>query len=343
MDYVEENVPLAPYTTLGVGGQARFFAEVQSRAYLCVALRSAAAKGVRVCVLGGGSNTLVPDEGVDGLVLRIKIPGMSFHDDGTGTGALVRAGAGISWNTLVRYATSRGLWGIENLSGIPGTVGAAPVQNIGAYGTELADTFVSADVITFPKMEHLRINATQAQFGYRESIFKKDSSMIITSVTLRLSRERIVRKTYSDLENARERGVMLDTSLDIARALQDIRSKKFTIRANEGTAGSFFKNPIISKERYDVLQKRFPNMPGFPIGTNIKISLAWILDTVLHMRGFRKGNIYLSDHNPLVLVVRQPSTEKEVGEFADDIALRTKTATGITIEREVRSCKLTTM
>lgn len=340
MDYVEENVPLASYTTLGVGGQARFFAEVQSRAYLFVVLRSAVAKGVSVCVLGCGSNTLVPDDGVDGLVLRIKIPGVSSRDDSSGTGTLVRASAGVSWNTLVRYTTSRGLWGIENLAGIPGTVGAAPVQNIGAYGAELSDTFVSADVITFPKMEHLQIDATQAQFGYRDSIFKKDSSMIITSVTLRLSRKQIVHSTYPDLENARASGTVLDTPLKIANALQDIRSKKFSIRKDEGTAGSFFKNPIISREKYEGLLKHFPELPGFPIDQDIKIPLAWILDKVLHMRGFKENNVYLCEHNPLVLIARQPSTAMEIEDFARSVAARVETVTGINIEREVRSCKL---
>ncbi len=341
MNFVEENVPLAPHTTLGVGGCARFFANIQSRAHLHEVLHSAVAQGIGVCVLGGGSNMLVPDEGVDGLVLHMKIPGITSRDDDPTTGVLVHAGGGVMWDTLVRYATTRGLWGIENLAGIPGTVGGAPVQNIGAYGTELSDTFVSADVVTFPKGERLRIDASHAQFGYRESIFKKDSSMIITGVTLRLSRERTAHKIYPDLEDARARGVPLDAPSQIASALQDIRSRKFPKREEGGTAGSFFKNPIISRKKYDILHKRFPGLPGFPTGTDMKISLAWVLDNVLHMRGFRIGNIYLNERQPLVLVVCSPSSAKEIEEFAREIAVRVKTKTEIDIEREVRLCKLT--
>ncbi len=340
MDHIEENTPLAPHTTFGVGGKARFFTEVQSKTHLYEVLRWAIKKGVGVCALGSGSNTLVPDEGVNGLILHMNIQEITSCEEDTSTNVLVHAGAGVLWDTLIRYTTSRGLWGIENLAGIPGTVGAAPVQNIGAYGMELSDTFVSADVVTFPKMEQLRIDIDQAQFGYRESIFKKNPSMIITGVTLRLSRVQTMCKTYADLEDAREHGIALDTPLRIANALKNIRSKKFTIQEGEGTAGSFFKNPVISKERYDDLLKNFPELPGFPIGQNIKIPLAWILDKVLCMRGFRKGNIYLHEHQPLVLVVCQPSTMKEVDNFVCDITARVKTATGINIEKEVCLCRL---
>ncbi len=335
MIHIEEYVPLGAYTTLGVGGLARFFTTVRSRTQLREALHVATKQKIGVRILGGGSNTLVSDDGFDGLVIHMKISGITFRDEGIGAGVLVRAGAGVSWDSLVRYATGRGLWGVENLAGIPGTVGAAPVQNIGAYGAELSDTFVSADVVMAPEGTDTHVDFEHAQFGYRESIFKKDFSHIITNVTLRLLQKQTARKTHPDLEVARMRGVLLNTPSQIARALRDIRASKFSRGSDEGTAGSFFKNPIVSEKKYSALQKHFPKLPGFPIGGGVKIPLAWILDTVLHMRGFKVGSVYLNEHSPLVLMVHLPATAVEIETFAGIISERIKNTTGIIIEKEV--------
>ncbi len=336
MNHIEENVPLASYTTLGVGGKARFFATVYSKHGLVNIFNEAKKRNVDVYILGAGSNTLVPDKGIDGLVVNIKIPGITIRENKDTI--FVRAGAGVMWDSLVRYTTTRGLWGIENLAGIPGTVGAAPVQNIGAYGAELSDVFVCADTIIWSNENVIRINAIDAQFGYRESLFKKDSSFVITNVTIRLSRTQTQKNLYVDLEYAKEQGDTLDTPEHIANTIRSIRAKKFPIQKNEGTAGSFFKNPIVTERRYKILRKQFPSIPGFAVENGVKISLAWILDNILHMNGFQKGMIRLYEHQPLVLVARTGARATEIEMFARMIATRVQSATGIFIEREVRTC-----
>ncbi len=339
---IMEYVPLAPRTTLGVGGSARFFVTVHSKHELIDTFNEARKRNINVYIFGAGSNTLVPDKGIDGLVLRMDIQGITSCDEDNGTSVLVHAGAGVMWDSLVRYTTMRGLWGIENLAGIPGTVGAAPVQNIGAYGAELSDVFVCADTIIWSSGNATRISAIDAQFGYRESFFKKDSSFVITNVTLRLFRTQIQKSLYVDLVHAKEQGEILDTSEHIANTIRHIRAKKFPIQKNEGTAGSFFKNPIVTKNKYKILCKQFTSMPGFEIGNNVKIPLAWILDNVLHLRGFQKGMIRLYEHHPLVLVARAGARATEIEMFARMIVARVQSATGIFIEREVRTCNYIT-
>ncbi len=254
-----------------------------------------------------------------------------------GDSVLARVGAGVTFDSLVRHVTERGLWGVENLAGIPGTVGAAPVQNIGAYGTELSDTFVYADGIALPNGNTERVDFSKAAFEYRESIFKKDFSFIITSVTLRLSQKQITQKTHPALEDARASGVLLDTPSHVAQAIRVIRSDNFMYEKDEGTAGSFFKNPIVSKERYTELKKSFPAIPGFSISSGVKIPLAWILDVVLHMRGFEVGAVRLYEHHPLILIARLPAEANDIEVFTKIISARVKKATGIIIEREVRT------
>ncbi len=332
---VEEHVPLKTLTTLRVGGNALVVASCESIEEVRAALTLSRERGLPLYVLGEGSNVLASDQGYEGIILRMNIPGLSFEEEGNRT--LVRSGAGVSWDTLVHEAAERELWGVENLAGIPGFVGAAPVQNIGAYGADLKDTLLHVDALDARTGEVLRLSREECMLEYRDSKFKREPFLIITSVTLSLSKDPSPRIEYGDLLKAKERGEDLSTPKAIGAVVRSIRSGKFPDRSHYGTAGSFFKNPVLTPEVYEKLVARFGPVPQFPNPKGIKIPLAFVLDKVLGLRGYRKGNAWLFGAQPLVLVIDPEGTAQDIESLAQEIEARVKEATGIEIEREVRS------
>ncbi len=325
-----EREVLSRHTTFRIGGEARYFADVKNEAELVEALAFANEHKLKVAVLGGGSNTLVPDAGIDGLVIKVSIEGIEF------TGERVRVGAGVSWDAFVRAAAARSLWGIENLAGIPGTVGGAVVQNIGAYGAELSEVCIETECAGKG-----RISKDEAQFAYRDSIFKHKRDLIITHATFLLSSTPAARLTYADLAKAKEAGAQLTTPTEIGEAVRVIRSKKFPDLTVEGTAGSFFKNPIISEAKASELKAIYPELPTYPAGEHlVKISLAWVLDHVLSLRGYRVGSVRLFENQPLVLVASNGARAEDIEQVAREIVLRVEEKIGITIEREVETISL---
>lgn len=332
----KENVPLAPLTTLGVGGEARYFTEARSLDDVRAAIAFARERGLPVFPLGGGSNLLVPDEGVEGVVVKVEMSDVAFEDAGTDT--FVIAGAGALWEDVVNHAAERGFFDIENLAGIPGTIGGAAVQNIGAYGAELASVFAYADVIDSETGVARRITPVEATFGYRTSLFKENRSLIVTRVALCLSKRATANLSYPDLLRAQAEGVPLTTPAEIASAVRAIRARKFPKREEEGSAGSFFKNPVISRTLADALAERFPGMPLFPRPDGkVKVPLAWLLDHALALKGFSKGSARLYEKHPLVVVARAGARAADVDALAQEVAELVKSATGIVIEREVET------
>ncbi|MFA5996585.1 MAG: UDP-N-acetylmuramate dehydrogenase [Candidatus Paceibacterota bacterium] len=329
----KDQVSLAPFTTFHIGGPARLFVEIHTEEDLKTAFALSRERGLPLFVLGAGSNVLVPDDGVEGIVARMLIDGMSFEDP-----ELLVAGAGVLWDGVVDVAAAYGVYGIENLAGIPGTLGGAVVQNIGAYGAELKDVFEYADVIDSTTGESRRIRLDEAAFAYRTSLFKEHRELIITGIALRLKRQALPNVAYADLARARELGTPLTTPREIALAVRDIRALKFPDKALEGTAGSFFKNPVIPPAQAAALRERFPEVPLFPQEDGqMKVSLAWLLDHVLSLKGYAEGAVRCYEKQPLVIVARSGATAREVHAFADSIATRVLTEVGIEIEREVES------
>lgn len=327
------HVSLAPLTTLGVGGTARFFIEAYTEKDIENAIALARRHTLPLFTLGGGSNVLVSDAGIEGVVLKMAMRDIIFKSDDE---TLLIAGAGTPWEDVVNSAGARGLFGIENLAGIPGTIGGAVVQNIGAYGAELKNIFEYADVIDSTNGSYRRITRVEAAFAYRTSFFKEHREHIITRIALRLAQHAKPNISYTDLARASAEGIPLTTPDEIARTVRAIRSKKFPCIPGEGTVGSFFKNPIISNELFASLARRFPDLPAFPQEQNgVKVSLAWILDHVLSLKGFTKGFVRLYEEHPLVLVARTGARATEVDAFAREIEERVFAATGIAIEREV--------
>lgn len=331
---ITAQVPLAPRTTLGVGGAAEYFAEVSSLEALREVVAWAQKEKHPILVLGGGSNVLVSDEGVAGLVVRPTFSGIAYKE--IGEVIHVTAGAGVALDVLIEELVSRELWGLENLSGIPGTVGGVPIQNVGAYGIEGKDVIVSVEAYDPLHDTVVTFSNSACLFAYRDSYFKNEGRrLIITSVTFAVSRTPAPRLSYKDLAE-RFASHEAPTLSDIRHAVIDIRSAKFPDWRTTGTAGSFFKNPIISEAHYKTLRVEYPELPGFktPDG-RIKVSLGWILDRVCGLRGHTEGAVGLYHAQALVLVCAHGTSAVAINAFADAIIARVYAATNIRIEREV--------
>ncbi len=332
---VREHVALSELTTLKVGGLARFVCTGESLEDVEKAVALAQTQNLPFTVLGEGSNVLARDQNYEGVVLLMHMQGTSYTDEGDQV--LVTAGAGVSWDGLVSEAVERELWGLENLAGIPGTVGAAPVQNIGAYGAELQTLFVSANVFDAHTKTWSSFDRNDCQFAYRDSIFKRNRSLVIEEVTLKLSNVGAPQLGYSDLRTLVQEGKTLDTPCTIVENVRQVRSHKFPDLVQHGTAGSFFKNPIIEPELFASLCSQYGAMPSYPAVGGIKIPLAFILDHILGLRGHREGKVSLFGNQPLVLVADRGATAADIDAFANAIAKKVFEATGIVIEREVQT------
>lgn len=331
--YIEEDISLAPYTTMGVGGHAEYFARVTEVTALVSVVTWAQREGMPVTIIGGGSNVVVDDSGVRGLVVHMQIDGVTYAE--YGDRVLVTVGAGKVLDTLIAELVEKGIWGLENLSAIPGTVGAVPIQNVGAYGVEAKDCVHEVEVYDMLHDCVRVFNAGACQFGYRHSLFKTDEGKryVVLRVTFLLTYTEAPRITYKDLAN---------TFQDATPTLREIRDAVVTIRAGKfpdwhilGTAGSFFKNPIIPKVQFDALIQKYPAMVGYPEDADtIKVSLGWILDHVLQYKGYRVGNVGLYEKQALVLVQYGGATSSEVYVFAESVRDAVERETGIEVEYE---------
>ena len=326
---------LAPLTTFQIGGEASYFFAVDSIASLHDAVQFAHDEKADITVIGGGSNVLVSDVGVSGVVLHNQLHGISFEPVSEHS-TRVAAAAGETFDELVAACVLRGLGGLENLSHIPGSVGAAPIQNIGAYGVEVADVIESVTVFNPKTMTEEVLSNAACQFGYRDSYFKTESgkSLIVTAVAFLLDTQSVPNITYRDL---RERfATTTPTIAEVREAVIDIRAKKFPDWHTVGTAGSFFKNPIISRTHYEKLLQEYPEMPMYEISDSmVKVPLAWILDKVCHRKGFRDGMVGHYEAQPLVIINHGGATAAEVIRFANATADAVKEKTQIDMEWEV--------
>ncbi|MDE1966016.1 MAG: UDP-N-acetylmuramate dehydrogenase, partial [Patescibacteria group bacterium] len=294
-------------------------------------------RGLPSYVLGGGSNVLAADDGYAGVIIRMNVPGIAEEAVAEDAARLI-AGAGVSWDTLVAEAARRGLWGVENLAGIPGTAGAAPVQNIGAYGTELSGSLEWIDAVPAAADRVERLAAAELALAYRDSRLKREKGWTVLRIALRLRRDGAPMLAYRDLASRKEAGEPLRTPAEVGRAVREIRAGKFPDLSVSGTAGSFFKNPVIRSAEAKALAERYPGLPVYPADEETsKVSLAWILDCVLDARGLSVGGARLFERQPIVIVAGDGATAKDVELLAETVARRVEEATGISIEREVRT------
>ncbi len=358
---IERDKNLSELTTFKIGGKADYFCRVVSTVELQEALAfarpavgGASARSLPIFILGGGSNVLVGDDGFRGFVIKIEISGIVWeektHQMFAAYQHLVRACAGENWDAFVAETITRGLWGLENLSGIPGTVGGAPVQNIGAYGSEVKNVIEWVEAVDMRTGAPRKMLPEECEFGYRDSIFKKKEgkNYIITRVAFCLRADGTPNLSYKDLAEhfarpTRKRsrcgraGKPTPTLSEVRRAVLEIRARKFPSLDTHGTAGSFFKNPVVSPEKFAELKKRFPELSGFTTEKMVKLSLAWILDKMCGLKGYSHDGAALWKDQPLVLVNEGGASASDVEALAEKIAAIVKEKTGIEIEREVQS------
>ena len=321
---ISENIPLAPLTTLGVGGPARYFTEAASEEELLDAIGFAREQGLEIFILGGGSNLLVSDDGFDGLVIKMALRGVDVSPPSRGK-VIVEAAAGEEWDPLVAMCVDRGLAGFECLSGIPGLVGATPIQNVGAYGQEVSQTIVEVRCIDRDSLEPVTLANSECGFAYRTSIFNttRRGRYIVTGVTYQLTEGGAPYLDYRDLKK-RFKG-KTPSLVQVRRAVLEIRRAKSmvidTADSNSRSAGSFFKNPIVSRERADEIAEAIgETVPYFTMTDgSIKIPAAWLIEWAGFSKGYILGNAGISQNHSLAIINRGGATADDIVALKDMI------------------------
>ncbi len=320
MTSIKEQLDLSKYTTMGVKANAQFFVEIRSIEELEKALEFAKQRDLPFLVLGGGSNMLFVDD-FNGLVILNKIEGIEIISEDK-TKVIIEFGAGENWHKIVLYCIQNGFGGVENLSLIPGTVGAAPIQNIGAYGVELKDVFVSLDAFLINQGDLKSFSKSECNFGYRDSVFKKElkGKAIIISVRLKLSKQGKPNIEYASLkQRLAEQGISNPSIEDVSNAVIEVRQSKLPDPNEIGNTGSFFKNPVISVYQFDELKKRYKNLSGYPVSERqVKVPAGWLIEQA-GWKGRRVGDAGVHSKQALVLVNYGNATGKEIWALAKDI------------------------
>jgi len=332
---VQENISLKPYNSFGIDVKASYFAELFSEADLVRLFKNEIVKSQKLLVIGGGSNVLFTQD-YKGLVVKISIKGIkSEMIEGK---VLVTAGAGEVWNDFVNYCVGHHFAGVENLSLIPGTVGASPIQNIGAYGVELKDVFESCSAFEIKTGKIKTFTYDDCHFGYRESIFKGElkGQYIITSVTFRLSAEAKINTSYGAIETELlNRGIENPNIADVSAAVSHIRVSKLPDPSTIGNAGSFFKNPVIEKYEFADIVAKHPDVVHYPTADDkIKLAAGWLIEQC-GWKGKVVGQTGTWKNQALVLVNHGHATGTEVYNFSEQIIDSVKSTFGVTLEREV--------
>jgi UDP-N-acetylmuramate dehydrogenase len=332
-----EQHPLDTMNTFGLAARARWFARARSLTDVEDILALSRDMEEPLMFLGGGSNLVLGGD-VAGLVLKIEIPGIEVIDD-NGREVIVRVGAGEDWPSLVQVCLDAGWYGLENLALIPGTAGAAPVQNIGAYGVELREFLVGVEAIDAATSQRRTIANEDCGFGYRTSVFKQDprDRLVLTGILLRLSRIPRIRATYPALVAELEAlGIPEPSPVDVANAVSRVRRRRLPDPAIQGNAGSFFQNPIVDATLADSLATRFPGMPSFPEADGrVKLAAAWLIEQC-GFKGAVRGRAGVHPDHALVLVNRGGATGREVLELAEEIRAGVRDSFGITLDIEPR-------
>ncbi len=343
-----ENQPLAPLTTFGVGGLARWFVEATTEAEIEEAVAWASERGVDLFVLGGGSNLLVSDDGFNGLVLKIGLLGIELLNLDCRT-QFLRAGAGVSWDDCVNHAIAANCAGIECLAGIPGTVGGTPVQNVGAYGQEVSTVIDRVRAFDRRERAFVELSAPECNFSYRRSRFNSDdrNRFIVTRVDYRLTRDGSPTFRYADLDRAiaaSHRDGDQPTLQEVAAVVRRVRQSKGMLLVDGDpdcrSAGSFFKNPVITEEQLQkitatgIVPPRFPAAPSSDNSTQVKISAAWLIEHAGFAKGFVLGAAGTSSRHTLALINRGGATAADILTLAVKISGTVAEKFGVQLEME---------
>ncbi len=332
---IQENISLKAHNTFGFDTAARFFTRAESVESLKSALVWAKEHDLNVLILGGGSNILLTGD-FDGLVVKVEIKGIQPIRESEDY-IWVKVGAGEVWQDWVSHAIEKNWAGIENLSLIPGTVGASPMQNIGAYGVEIKETFDSLEALNRSTLEMENYSSEACQFGYRESVFKnkRKDQYVICSVTFRLDKVPDFRVAYGAIQEVLgKKGVTDLTIKAVSEAVIEIRKSKLPDPKEIGNAGSFFKNPTVSQSQYAELRSSFPGIPGYPNEEGVKVPAGWLIEQA-GWKGHRTGEVGVHAKQALVLVNYGNGSGAEIKLLSEKIRQSVREKFGIELSPEV--------
>ena len=331
-----ENYPLLKLNTFGIDVKAKYFVSINTVNELIELTKTKVFKDLRLLILGGGSNILFTKD-FDGLVILNNIKGKEIIDQ-TQQSIFLKIGAGENWHELVMYTVDNGWGGIENLSLIPGNTGTAPMQNIGAYGVEIKETFVELEALEISSGKIIKFNNSDCEFGYRESIFKNKikNQYIILNITLELKKNPVLNINYGDVKAILESQNIKNPAIkEVSNAIISIRQSKLPDPKKIGNSGSFFKNPIVSLNQLEFIKKKYPNVVNYEINENeFKIAAGWMIEKA-GWKGRKFNNYGVHKKQALVLVNYGLANGMEIFNLSEEIILDIKDKFGITLEREV--------
>jgi len=333
---IHTNIPLKNFTTMKLGGPARFMTEVRSPDELAEVYRNAKAQSLPVFILGGGSNVIARDEGFAGLIIRIRIPGFdTIADDLHST--TIKVGSGEDWDDIVKRTVDMRLTGMEALSGIPGLIGGAPVQNIGAYGQEVAETIVSIDAYDNHNDTFVTLKNDECEFAYRHSIFRGEASgrYVITAVTFKLSKNSPQPPFYDTLQAYFDaHAITIFTVETVRAAVLAIRADKLPDPSLLANSGSFFKNAIVEDWQLNEIKQRYPDITTYEMGDGrFKIPSGWLIEQA-GMKSQLLHGMRIHDKNTLVLINESATSYNDLAAARDEIIGKVRDMFGIVIEQE---------
>lgn len=332
---IQENISLKPFNSFGIAVNARYFVKVQDKNELFDLFESPIVKENELLIIGGGSNILFTKD-FEGLVIKLDIQGIETKNNNNQV--LVTAGAGVVWSKFVEFCVRNNWAGVENLSLIPGTVGASPIQNIGAYGVELKDVFESCEAFEIQTKTFKKFTFKDCHFGYRESVFKGvlKGQYILTAVTFKLNLIAQINTGYGAIETElSNRNILNPNIADVSKVVSEIRVSKLPDPSTIGNAGSFFKNPILEKEDFLVVQTLHPTVVHYPtIDGKIKLAAGWLIEQA-GWKGKTIGHTGTWKNQALVLVNHGGATGQEVYDFSEEIIRSVQAYFGVKLEREV--------
>jgi UDP-N-acetylmuramate dehydrogenase len=333
---IQHNISLKPYNTFGIDVTAKYFVEINTTADLLSLQKQNIFKKSKPLILGGGSNILFT-QNYEGLVIKNNLKGIEVLKEDADL-VLVKAAAGENWHNFVLWCIDRNYGGLENLSLIPGCVGAAPMQNIGAYGVEIKDVCKEVYALDLQSGEEVKFNNADCKFGYRESIFKNTlkNKYFITAVVFTLSKKPVFNTSYGAIEQElANMGVKTPSIKAISDAVIRIRSSKLPDPVKIGNAGSFFKNPEVSKEKHNELKQKFEKLVSYPLDNgNFKLAAGWLIE-FCGLKGKRKGQAGVHANQALVLVNYGGVNGHEIYDLSQEVLDTVKNIFGVTLEREV--------
>lgn len=350
INVLKSEIKLSTLTSIKFGGTAKYFASFNNIYELRELLNFAKNENQKIVILGGGSNVIFPDEGFDGLVLKNNIKELNYEINSNSNEVIFKAGAGENWDSYVKFCCEEGFQGIECLSGIPGSTGATPIQNVGAYGQEVADTIVNVQALRIEDNSIVNFNKHECGFAYRSSIFKKEQKdrYIITEVTFRLKLNSPPELKYKELKDEVENDEKYKKLTDNTEKLNFAREKVIQIRKrksmvidendeNSVSCGSFFMNPVLSESEYKIFSdkiKDFQNQPRvFSSESGIKIPAAWLIENAGFKKGFSKNGAAISTNHSLALVNKGSTTENLL-DLAKDIEEKVFEVFGVQLHKE---------